>query len=73
MRGRRVDVRLRHWRLSLNGGVTIIRTLLYNVTPTDPLSFAAVAVFLMAVALLASYVPARRPLRVDPLVALRGE
>jgi predicted permease len=51
----------------------IIRSLLYNVTPTDPLSFASVAAFLISVAAAASYVPARRALRVDPIVALRGE
>jgi predicted permease len=55
-------------------GVTpVIRTMLYNVTPTDPLSFSAVAVFLIVVAMLASYLPARRALKVDPIVALRGE
>jgi putative ABC transport system permease protein len=51
----------------------VIRTLLYNVTPTDPLSFAGVAAFLIGVATAASYIPARRALRVDPIVALRGE
>ena len=55
-------------------GVTrFIRTLLYNVTPTDPVSFAGVALFLIAVAFLASYVPARRATAVDPIIALRGE
>jgi ABC-type antimicrobial peptide transport system permease subunit len=46
---------------------------LYNVTPTDPLSFAGVAIFLTATAFLASYFPARRAMSVDPIVALREE
>ncbi|MEO8075093.1 MAG: ABC transporter permease [Acidobacteriota bacterium] len=49
------------------------RSLLYNVSPFDPLTFAAVATFLAIVAFLASYVPARRAMRVDPVIALRGE
>jgi ABC-type antimicrobial peptide transport system permease subunit len=51
----------------------VITGLLYNVSPVDPWTFACVSLLLAAVALLASYFPARRAARTDPMSALRCE
>src|SRR5712671_2630705 len=60
--------------MALAFGVTrLISSFLFGVKPTDPLTYVAVAIGLALVALLACYIPARRAMRVDPLVALRYE
>jgi ABC-type antimicrobial peptide transport system permease subunit len=50
-----------------------VKPLLFNVSPTDPLVFGLVVAILVAVAMAASWVPARRASRVDPNVALRAD
>ena len=62
--------------IGLAGALTVtrfLRTLLFGVSPFDAASFAGVAAVLTAIALVASYVPARRAARVDPVEALRHE
>jgi putative ABC transport system permease protein len=62
--------------LGLAGAVALTRllaALLYGVTPTDAVTLAVVVAVLAATAILASYLPARRAMRVDPSVALRAE
>jgi len=51
----------------------LMSSMLFEVKPTDPLTFAGVAILLCLIALLACYIPARRAASVDPLQALRSE
>ena len=62
--------------LGLAGSVLLVRfiaNLLFGTAPLDPLTFATIPILLAAVALAASYIPARRATRIDPIVALRNE
>jgi putative ABC transport system permease protein len=62
--------------IGLAGGfalMQVMKTLLFGVSPADPMTFAASALLLLAVSLIACWIPARRAAKVDPLVALRHD
>ena len=62
--------------IGIAGALALTRTLesmLYEIKATDPLTFVCVTLLLVAAALLASYIPAHRAVKVDPMVALRCE
>ena len=50
-----------------------LRSMLFEISPNDPLTIVGIALLLLLIAMLASYIPARRATRVDPMIALRYE
>jgi len=55
------------------GLTRVMKNLLFNVSATDPVTFALIALLLVAIALTASYIPARRAAKIDPLQAIRHD
>jgi ABC-type antimicrobial peptide transport system permease subunit len=55
------------------GGARMMKSLLYGVSTSDPITFTCVALLLFGIAFLACWIPARRASRVEPMIALRAE
>jgi len=74
--GRGMKLTLLGIAIGLTGAIAltgVLKTLLFNVSATDPITFAGMAGLLLVVALLACYLPARRATKVDPMIALRNQ
>jgi putative ABC transport system permease protein len=74
--GRGVSLALLGAGLGLVGALMLgrlMQSMLFGISPSDPMTYAAVTVVLLAIAGVASYLPARRATRVDPMVALRSD